>query len=202
MLAALAVALLALLAIGCEHRSQEAPAASEAGASLVATAGYGERELLSTRVAPGQSVMRSLRGATDVETAFAGGFVSEMLGVASDPSGPSDWFFYVNGIGSSVGAKDVPVNDGDAIWWDHRDWGDLPEAPAVVGSWPAPLARPGGDGPAVAADAAAAGRPGRRPARGSPTTPRRGGRGWARARTWRDAIRPGGARWRTPTAPG
>ncbi len=153
MLAAFAVALLALLAIGCEHRTQEAPAASEAGASLVATAGYGERELLSTRVAPGQSVMRALRGATDVRTAFAGGFVSEMLGVASDPSGPADWFFYVDGIGSSVGAKDVRVGDGDAVWWDHRDWGDLPEAPAVVGSWPAPLARPGGDGPQVAADA-------------------------------------------------
>jgi hypothetical protein len=151
-LAALAVALLALLAIGCEHRSQQAPAASEAGGSLVVTAGYGERELLSTRVAPGQSVMRGLRGATDVRTVFAGGFVSEMLGVASDPSGPADWFFYVDGIGSPVGAKDVTVDDGDAIWWDHRDWGDLPEVPAVVGSWPAPLARPGGGGPDVAAD--------------------------------------------------
>jgi hypothetical protein len=152
-LAVVAAALLALLAIGCEHRSQEAPAASEAGASLVVTAGYGERELLSTRVAPGQSVMRGLRGATDVQTAFAGGFVSEMLGVASEPSGPADWFFYVDGIGSSVGAKDVAIGDGDAVWWDHRDWGDLPEAPAVVGSWPAPLVRPGGGGPEVAADA-------------------------------------------------
>jgi Domain of unknown function (DUF4430) len=152
-LAAFAVALLALLVIGCEQRSQDAPAVSEPGASLVATAGYGGRELLSTRVAPGQSVMRGLRGAIDVDTAFAGGFVSEMLGVASDPSGPADWFFYVDGIGSSVGAKDVAVDDGDAIWWDHRDWGDLPEAPAVVGSWPAPLARPGGGGPDVAADA-------------------------------------------------
>jgi hypothetical protein len=94
--------------------------------------------------------MRALRGATDVRTAYSGGFVRGMLGLATDPSGPRDWFYFVNGIGMSVGARDVPVRDGDAIWWDYRDWGALVLTPAVVGQWPAPLVRP--DGPAVAAD--------------------------------------------------
>ena len=153
MLAALAVALaLVLAATGCERRSQDAPASSAPGAALVASAGYGARELLDTRVAPGQSVMRALRGATTVRTAFGGGFVQEMLGYASDPDGPRDWFFFVDGIGSSVGAKDVRLRDGDAVWWDHRDWGALVQTPAVVGQWPAPLAHPGADGPRVVAD--------------------------------------------------
>ena len=38
------------------------------------------------------------------------------------------------------------------MWWDHRDWGDLQEAPAVVGAWPAPWALPDGRGAEVAAD--------------------------------------------------
>jgi hypothetical protein len=144
----------AALLAGCEERAQDAPPSGAPAATLVATADYGARELLSTRVAPGQSVMRALRGATDVRTAYAGGFVEAMLGVATDPAGPSDWFYFVNGIGLSVGAKDVRLADGDAVWWDYRNWGALIATPAVVGSWPAPLA-PAGDGNArpVAADA-------------------------------------------------
>jgi Domain of unknown function (DUF4430) len=150
LLTALAVLLALVLLAGCERRAQLAPVSSAPGAGLVATEAYGAHELLSTRVPPGGSVMRALRGATQVDTAYSGGFVQGMLGRASDPSGPRDWFFYVDGIGSSVGAKDVPVRDGDAIWWDFRDWGALAQAPAVVGQWPAPFARPGA--PAVSAD--------------------------------------------------
>ena len=109
-------------------------------------------DLLSTRVEPGQSVMRATRGATDVRTAYAGAFVQSMLGLDSDRSGTRDWFFYVNGLVSSVGAKEVRLHDGDTVWWDHRFWRDLQEAPAVVGVWPAPWALADGRGPEVAAD--------------------------------------------------
>jgi hypothetical protein len=152
-----AVALLAVVAVvavlaGCERRQQDAPVAGAPAATLLATADYGARELLSARVDPGQSAMRATRGATDVETAYAGAFISSMLGLGSDRSGTRDWFFYRNGLVSAVGAKDVRVEDGDTVWWDHRFWGDLQEAPAVVGSWPAPWALPDGRGPEVAAD--------------------------------------------------
>ena len=143
LLAALAAALAVVLATGCEHRAQPPPAASAPAATMVATADYGARELLRTRVEPGRSVMRTLRGATPVTTAYAGGFVTGMLGLASDPSGPRDWFFFVDGIGSSVGARDVTVRTGQVIWWDHRNWRALVQTPAVVGQWPAPLVHPG-----------------------------------------------------------
>lgn len=150
LLAALLAAL--ALATGCERRGEHPPAAGAPAATLVATSGYGVRTLLDTRVAPGQSVMRALRGATQVDTAYGGGFVSGMLGLQSNRSGQRDWFFYVNGIAGAVSARQVPVADGDTVWWDYRPWGALIQAPAVVGLWPAPFAHPGGGGPAVSAD--------------------------------------------------
>jgi hypothetical protein len=87
-----------------------------------------------------------------VETAYGGAFVEEMLGRSSDLAATRDWFFYVDGVVATVSARQVRLADGDAVWWDHRDWGALMQAPAVVGLWPAPFARPAGEGPAVAAD--------------------------------------------------
>jgi hypothetical protein len=152
---ALIAALLAAaaLAAGCESRSQDEPAAGDAAATLVATGDYGAVPLLDARVEPGQSAMRALRGATEVETAYGGGFVASMLGRDSDLGATRDWFFYVDGVVSPVGAEQVELADGDAVWWDHRDWGPLMEAPVVVGMWPAPFAHPAGGGPGpVAAD--------------------------------------------------
>lgn len=147
-----ALAALALVAGGCERRAAPPPAADAPAASLAITADYGARELLTTRVAPGRSLMRALRGATEVETAHGGGFVSAMLGRESDVAATRDWFFFVDGVSSAVGARDVTLDDGDAVWWDHRDWGALMDTPAVVGQWPRPFALPGGAGPPVAAD--------------------------------------------------
>ena len=49
--------------------------------------------------------MRALRGATEVRTAYAGGFVQGMLGRESDPDGPADWFYFVNGISVAGGRQ-------------------------------------------------------------------------------------------------
>jgi hypothetical protein len=144
-----AIAAAAAMAIGCEHRAQDEPAAGEAAGTIVATADYGAVPLLDVRAAPGQSVMRALRGATDVDTAYGGGFVSGMLGRKSDLEGTRDWFFFVDGVSASVSAEQVELSAGDAVWWDYRDWGALMDTPAVVGQWPAPFARPGG-GPSEA----------------------------------------------------
>ena len=35
----------------------------------------------------------------------------------------------------------MPVRAGDRIWWDYRDWTDVMRVPAVVGSFPEPLAQ-------------------------------------------------------------
>lgn len=148
-LAALLIVALALL-VGCERRGQEAPEAAAPAAALRITDGHGAAVLLDARVAPGQSLMRALRGAAEVRTEYGGGFVAEMFGRVSDAGAQRDWFVYVNGILSPVGARDVALADGDAVWWDFREWGSLMDAWAVVGDWPAPFTRPA---PAVHADA-------------------------------------------------
>jgi Domain of unknown function (DUF4430) len=152
---ALIAALLAAgaLAAGCgERRSQEPPASGEAAATIAATADYGAVQLLDVRVEPGQSVMRALRGATDVETAYGGGFVAGMLGRESDPGASRDWFFFVDGVSASVSAEQVELSAGQSVWWDFRDWGALMDTPAVVGMWPTPFAGPGAARGPVAAD--------------------------------------------------
>lgn len=146
LLAALA---LAAVAAGCERRSQDAPAGDEPAASLRITADHGAELLHAAPVPAGQSVMRALRGAVEVDTAYAGGFVAGMLGRRSDIGGQRDWFLFVNGILSPVGARDVELADGDAVWWDHRPWGAVMDPWAVVGSWPAPFTAPA---PAVFAE--------------------------------------------------
>jgi hypothetical protein len=143
---------LGVLVAGCERRAQDAPEAGTPSAELVATADYGDEVLLEARVAPGQSVMRALRGATEVQTAHGGGFVAGMLGRESDASGGRDWFVYPNGVAASVGADQIELADGDTVWWDYRRWTELPQVHAVVGLWPAPFAHPGGRGPRVSAD--------------------------------------------------
>lgn len=130
---------LALLLVGCERRSQQEPSAQQPSATLRVTADYGQTVLMERSVAPDQSVMRALRGATEVSTLYGGGFVSEMFGHTSDLSGGRDWFFFVDGIHSPVGARDIDVAEGDEIWWDFRQWAALMDTPAVVGAWPAPF---------------------------------------------------------------
>jgi Domain of unknown function (DUF4430) len=142
LIAALAAA--AALAAGCEHRAQDEPAPGEAAGTIVATADYGAVPLLDVRAAPGQSVMRALRGATEVETGYGGGFVAGMLGRESDLEGTRDWFFFVDGVSASVSAEQVELSAGEAVWWDYRDWGALMDTPAVVGQWPAPFAQADG----------------------------------------------------------
>ena len=77
----------------------------------------------------------------EVKTRYGGGFVQSIDGLSggSDDGRRSDWFFYVNGIESPVGAAEYAPGDGDRIWWDHHDWSTAMRVPAVVGSWPEPF---------------------------------------------------------------
>jgi Domain of unknown function (DUF4430) len=86
-------------------------------------------------------VMRLLERNAEISTRYGGGFVQSIDGLEADERfGHSlDWFFYVNGVESTVGAADYPLNGGEAIWWDYRDWSEAMRVPAVVGSWPEPF---------------------------------------------------------------
>ncbi|HEX4306622.1 MAG TPA: DUF4430 domain-containing protein [Solirubrobacterales bacterium] len=87
------------------------------------------------------TVMRFLEGEAEIETRYGGGYVKSIDGLEESSRGghPYDWFFYLNGIESSVGAAEVSLRGGERIWWDLHDWSATDQIPAVVGSWPAPF---------------------------------------------------------------
>jgi hypothetical protein len=93
------------------------------------------------RAPQGETVMRVLTRNFDVKTRFGGGFVQQIGDVAGgrEAGRRVDWFYYVNGIESAVGAADRRVAAGDRIWWDRHDWAAAMRIPAVVGSFPEPF---------------------------------------------------------------
>jgi hypothetical protein len=126
-----------------------------AGCGFGAGPSVGEVELRATRdfgsehvtdvvvddVTESDTVMRVLDRNAEIETRYGGGFVQSIDGVSGATEGGQryDWFFYVNGVESLVGAADYPLRGNEAIWWDYRDWSAAARVPAVVGSWPHPF---------------------------------------------------------------
>lgn len=147
-----AVALLASVASGCDRVAQEPPASDAPAARIVATEDLGRETLLDVRVAPDQPVLRALRGATEVETAYGGGFVAGMLGRESDLGARRDWRYWVDGVLAERGAADTVLREGQEAWWDFHRWDGIGDPWAVVGQWPAPFA-----GREIAADPPLAG---------------------------------------------
>jgi hypothetical protein len=129
-------------------------ALAAAGCGLGAGAGIGDVELTVTRefgatpvlergVAANESdtVMRVLEGNAEISTRYGGGYVQSIAGVEEAQRGgrPYDWFFFVDGVESPIGAADYSLQGDERIWWDYRDWSATNHVPAVVGSWPAPF---------------------------------------------------------------
>jgi hypothetical protein len=87
------------------------------------------------------TIMRLLEQHYDVKTRYGGGFVQEIDGVAGGRENARrvDWFYYVNGVESPVGAATRRVHPGDRIWWDRHEWQAAQRIPAVVGSFPEPF---------------------------------------------------------------
>ncbi len=109
------------------------------------TRDYGAKRLASASQddpPSSETVLRFLDRETRITTRYGGGFVQSIEGLEGTARGDRsfDWFFYVNGIESGVGAAEADVHGGDRVWWDYRDWTDAMRVPAVVGSWPEPFA--------------------------------------------------------------
>lgn len=138
---AVAIALLgvALAAAGCGL----GPGADVGSVELTVTREFGREPVLqrSLEAKESDTVMRATEANAEVETRFGGGFVHSIDGVAEGEHGgdPYDWFFFVDGVESPIGAADVDLKGGERIWWDYRDWAATNHVPAVVGSWPAPF---------------------------------------------------------------
>lgn len=153
--ACVAALVASLAAGGCGLGPGEA---STGEATLTVTRDYGSEVLVEAQVsdpAESETVIRMLDSEAEITTRYGGGFVQSIEGVSGGVEGGRsfDWFFYVNGVESSVGAAEVEVRAGDRIWWDYRDWTDAMRVPAVVGSWPEPFAgeaEAGGEAVAIA----------------------------------------------------
>jgi hypothetical protein len=140
---AVAIALLlcgvVLVAAGCGL----GPGASVGDVDLTVTRDFGAVKMSETSGEANESdtVMRFLESEEEIETRYGGGYVKSIDGVAEDERGghPYDWFFFVDGVESPVGAAEVSLGGGERVWWDLRDWSASEQVPAVVGSWPAPF---------------------------------------------------------------
>jgi Domain of unknown function (DUF4430) len=143
---AIALLLAALAAAGCGL----GPGADVGGAELTVTHDFGAVPVLEERIASvdeSDTVMRVLEAQAEITTRYGGGFVQSIEGTEGEQRGGRsyDWFFFVDGVESPIGAADFELQGGERIWWDYRDWTAASRVPAVVGSWPAPL-RGGYDG--------------------------------------------------------
>ncbi len=138
--AAIALLSAALAAAGCGF----GPGSGVGEVSLTVTRDYGAEQVqpaASGEASESDTVMRVLDREATISTRYSGGFVQTIDGLEADERfGHSfDWFFYVNGVESPVGAADFALHGGEAIWWDYRNWSAAERVPAVVGSWPQPL---------------------------------------------------------------
>jgi hypothetical protein len=140
---ALTVAALAFVATagGCGFGPGSA---SEGQAELRVTREFGAVGMVTATLddpTESDTVVRMLDSSADIETSYGGNFVDSIDGYAGSTSGGSeeDWFFFVNGYYSDIGAGETRVRPGDRIWWDYRYWSAAYRVPAVVGSWPEPF---------------------------------------------------------------
>jgi hypothetical protein len=137
---ATALLLAALAAAGCGL----GPGAGVGSVELTVTRDFGAAPMLerSPEASESDTVMRVLEGSAEISTRYGGGYVQSIEGVEEGQSGgrPYDWFFFVDGVESPIGAAEYALEGGERIWWDYRDWAATTNVPAVVGSWPAPFA--------------------------------------------------------------
>ncbi len=119
------------------------PGKSTGDVDLTVTRDYGSKVLAQKQdsIHESDTVLRVLDRSADITTRYGGGFVQSIDGLSGTQSGgrSSDWFFYVNGIESPIGAAQYDLSGGDRIWWDYRDWTAAMRVPGVVGSWPEPF---------------------------------------------------------------
>lgn len=137
---ALALLFAALAAAGCGL----GPGNGVKDAELTVTRDYGTVPVLHRRLGDlteSDTVMRALERNAEITTRYGGGFVQSIEGLEAEEGGGGslDWFFYVNGVESTIGAADYALHGGESIWWDYRDWDAAMRVPAVVGSWPQPF---------------------------------------------------------------
>ena len=132
-------ALLVLLALtGCgTSKSAEPREPSAPGVAVLVTADWGST-VVEEGKGPPETALAATAAAADVDTEYGGRYVTGIAGERGD--GERDWLFRINGIEADVGAADVELAAGNAVWWDLRRWPGRIHIPLAIGAWPDPFA--------------------------------------------------------------
>ena len=91
------------------------------------------------------SALRALMEVCEVETAYGGGFVKGIDGLASgylaDTGGGTkmDWFFYLNGQMADVGSDAYVLREGDWVLFDYHSWEHSLFTAFLAGCFPEPF---------------------------------------------------------------
>ncbi len=114
--------------------------------TLFVTKDFGKRSIYKQQIEldSKKSVMEILNEHLDIKTAYGGGFVNSINGLESGYTNNKnqeriDWFYFINGIMTNIGAVEYFPSDGDVIWWDYHPWGNISFSPAVTGAFPQPF---------------------------------------------------------------
>jgi hypothetical protein len=108
-------------------------------ATVWVTRDRGRTLVTSETVPAGLTALQGLDRTASVKTAYGGGFVKAIEGIAGSRTAQSDWFFYVNGYEADRGAAAYRLRSGDLEWWDYRSWRAQERVPIVVGAFPEPF---------------------------------------------------------------
>ncbi len=142
--AALAILTAFFLVRGCAFMPWNARG-GKAAIRVTVCADFGKETLkdASLEVRESSSAMEALRAVAEVETAYGGGFIQAVDGIASQYEGGAgrkkDWFFYVNGQMADVGAGAYEVREGDWLVFDFHSWEYAMFTPALAGCFPEPF---------------------------------------------------------------
>jgi hypothetical protein len=131
--------LLAAILSGCPAPP---PASGDEPATVkvVVTRDFGRELVLAgeVEIGEGTDAMTALQATAEVETKYGGGFVKAINGLESQEASQLDWFYFINGVSLSLGARDYALRDSDVEQWDLRDWSYRQFVPAIIGAFPQP----------------------------------------------------------------
>lgn len=112
---------------------------------LLISKNYGKESILEKKLLfkNGDTVMSILMQNAAVDTDYDGGFVEGINGIKNVSGGISgqnqDWFYFVNGVLTDVGASDLTLGAKDTVWWDYHAWTKGSFSPSVIGCYPEPF---------------------------------------------------------------
>lgn len=111
--------------------------------NLIISKDFGSEEVYDEEleIKKDTSVMEIMEENLEIETAYGGGFINSINGIKSGFTDSKDkkkvdWFYYVNGNLSQVGAEDYYLNSEDVVIWDYHDWSGENYISSIIGAYP------------------------------------------------------------------